>query len=370
MIKSFNENRTKLVTPGKHIVVDEVMSAWKGLDSAYASEGLPHVTKIQRKPEGIGAEIKAVCDGETNIMLGLDLMEGKAAQQAKRYAGLGLGEGCAVMLRLCEPWFGTYRIVHADSAFSSVRTANELARNHLFFMGAVKTAHREFPKAYFLSLAEKNEQGVRMQRGEYRLMQSFTDPEGTPNARGNVQNGEMAAIYAMCWYDRKPQCVVSTCCGTTAQGNDAVRARHKKVVQDGNYVTQRYETRIPRPKLIETFFQCFSNIDVHDHYRQGSLKMEKSWKTHKWYHRIFATVFGICVVDAFYAHKRDATSGGFEALTFEKFIGKLSHFLVFNPYLEAGPILRDRPEAFADGSQVRACDPCALSSTNGFTDFH
>ena len=87
--------------------------------------------------------------------------------------------------------------------------------------------------------------------------------------------------------------------------------------------------------------------------------MEESWKTHKWHHRIFATVFGICVVDAFYAHRHDAESRGFMAPTFEEFIDELSHFLVFNPYLTANPILRDRPQALAAGSQVRACDPCA-----------
>ena len=64
-------------------MVDEVMSAWKGQEGKYSAHGAPHVTKIARKPEGVGAELKAAADGETNIMLSLDIMEGKERQRVK-----------------------------------------------------------------------------------------------------------------------------------------------------------------------------------------------------------------------------------------------------------------------------------------------
>jgi hypothetical protein len=53
------------------------MSMWKGQDGAYSTDGLPHVTKIARKPEGVGAEMKAVADGETGMIMRVELMEGK-----------------------------------------------------------------------------------------------------------------------------------------------------------------------------------------------------------------------------------------------------------------------------------------------------
>ena len=83
IIEGFNACRKKAIEPGPHIVVDEVMSKWQGADANWVAEGLPHVTKLQRKPEGVGAEMKSVCDGETNIMLGLDIMEGKEVQVKK-----------------------------------------------------------------------------------------------------------------------------------------------------------------------------------------------------------------------------------------------------------------------------------------------
>ena len=58
------------------------MSAWKGQEGKYSAHGAPYVTKIARK-EGVGAELKAAADGETNIMLSLDIMEGKERQRVK-----------------------------------------------------------------------------------------------------------------------------------------------------------------------------------------------------------------------------------------------------------------------------------------------
>ena len=35
--------------------MDESISAWRGKDGNYCSDGMPHVTKIKRKPKGVGA---------------------------------------------------------------------------------------------------------------------------------------------------------------------------------------------------------------------------------------------------------------------------------------------------------------------------
>ena len=38
------------------------------------------MTKIKRKPEGVGAELKSVCCGQSGVLLQLDIMEGKDRQ--------------------------------------------------------------------------------------------------------------------------------------------------------------------------------------------------------------------------------------------------------------------------------------------------
>ncbi|KAJ8521879.1 hypothetical protein ON010_g17759 [Phytophthora cinnamomi] len=105
---------------------------------------MPHKTKIPRKPEGVGAELKSIVDGDSGVLLGQDLVEGVDRQKQKAYHAL-FGEGTAVILRLTEACKGTGRTVVADSAFPSVKTLVQLEQlNGLFSM--VKTASCEYPK--------------------------------------------------------------------------------------------------------------------------------------------------------------------------------------------------------------------------------
>ena len=46
-------------------------------------------------------------------------------------------------------------------------------------------------------------------------------------------------------------------------------------VVDGIPTTVQYTKTIPRPVIVEKFFESCSSIDVHDHYRQGSLAIER-----------------------------------------------------------------------------------------------
>ena len=46
-----------IITPDITLTVDECMSPWKGL-----CPGAPHITEIQRKPNGVGHEFKAAAE--------------------------------------------------------------------------------------------------------------------------------------------------------------------------------------------------------------------------------------------------------------------------------------------------------------------
>ena len=337
-IDSFNAVRLNCVVPGTIMVVDECMSAWKGADFKHRADGMPHKTKIIRKPEGVGAEMKSLCCGTTGILLRLDIMEGKERQQVKKYHR-EYGEGTAVLCRLTEPYFGTGRTIVADSAFSSVKALVALLGYGLYFMGMVKTAHKLFPKKFIKDWSDgKLPEGLPI-RGSHILLESET------------VTGEK--FYALGWKDRSTKMVVANR-GTTNPGSDSVRKRHKRVARDGQWTTIVAEKRIKRPQLIELFFQCFSCIDVHDHYRQGCLGMEREWYTHCWWHRVFGTVFGMIVVDAYLAYKYE-TERSYQApesqADFNTFIDKLAHQLIFNLYLDSGTRVRTR-ETLEDYSET------------------
>ena len=322
------------------MVVDEVMSAWRGAEGKYSAEGLPHVTEIARKPEGVGAEMKALADGESNIMLRLDIMEGKDRQREKPFADVG-SEGTAITLRLSQPYFDSGRVIHAHSAFSSVRTCLELRKHGLHFMGCVKTASREFPKRYLASFENQYGRGRPLPRGGWRLLKSNVAPDGS----------EHEPIYALGWYDRRAKFIVSSC-GCTVAAQPSRRKRHRRVIVNNEYETRVSYKEVPRPSLVEEFYSCFSAIDVHDHYRQGSLEMERNWVTRKWYHRIFTTILGICIVDAFYAYKLEMKQAGKDPRDFTYFVGRLAHQLVFNQFLGEGMNLRNLDDDLENDEEV------------------
>ena len=51
------------------------MFAWHGKDRNVCSDGMPYVTKIARKPKGVGAELKDAADSETDIIIHLELQD-------------------------------------------------------------------------------------------------------------------------------------------------------------------------------------------------------------------------------------------------------------------------------------------------------
>jgi hypothetical protein len=300
------------------MVVDEIMSAWTGAEMKYKHDGAPHVTKIPRKPEGVGIEMKAAADGETGIIMRVEVMKGAETQKKQRYyTECNQSDGTAVTLRLMEPWLRSNRVVHADSAFSSVLTARQLRKRGLFFMGIVKTAHKQFPKKYLHAQAWKYGRNKPNPRGGHMILESVKDPSGA----------EEDPIYALAWYDKRTKCIISTC-GSTVQVEPSCRRRHDVRVVDNVYETYTYNKEVQRPQMIEEFFSCFSQIDVHDHYRQGSLAIEKSWITQKWYHRVFATLFGVSITDAFLAYKYDCLRGNKGAPDYKDFCYELAQELL------------------------------------------
>lgn len=176
-IDAFNSNRAATVVPGATITVDEIMSGWEGKELKYHPKGCPHVTKIPRKPVPCGMEGKSSCDGESNIMLRIEIQEGKDAMTEKRYQNRETGGykfHTAITLRSVEPWFGTNRLVVADSAFASVATAKALLAYGLHFIGIVKTATAGFPKKVFEAWESTNPQ-----RGEMLYLTTKVMVNGT-----------------------------------------------------------------------------------------------------------------------------------------------------------------------------------------------
>ena len=141
-------------------------------------------------------------------------------------------------------------------------------------------------------------------------------------------------MIAVGWHDLKLKNIITNR-GTTLRGSDMIRQRHQRTILNGEEFTERIEKRIKRPAIIENFYECFSAVDIHDHLRQGSLRMEEAWKTKKWWHRIFSTVLGIIFTDCYLAYRMNFIGNSSSVCdTFSVFLGKLAYQMIFNEGLE------------------------------------
>ena len=306
------------------------MSAWRGKDTFECMFVLPHKTKIVRKPEGVGAELKSLADGESGILLHLELMEGKEAQAAKEFCD-EYPSSIAMTLRIVKHYFNSGRTLHADSAFSSVSCAIALRERGLFFLGCVKTASKRYPKKYL------NEWGQRedVERGSHKTL----------TATAACSNGELIPIFAVAWKDLTIKLLICTRGVTNIPGDPSIRHRRRIVEMEYGDENDRYELAIPRPQVVQMFYSCFSNIDVHDHYRQGSLAFERTWTTRTWWHRLFMTMFGMICTDAYFAYRLEWTNRNYGdmtgILTYKEFLYRLAYQLIHIEGQE-GPNLRRR----------------------------
>ncbi|KAL5500807.1 hypothetical protein EMCRGX_G012412 [Ephydatia muelleri] len=268
---ALNNRRQQVINPSHMIVEDELMSSWISRKQDRTADGIPHLTKIIRKPKGVGTEIKCVSDGLVGIMLRIEICEGKEAESKKKWSHL-----------------------------PAVTTAVELKKCGLLFTGVVKTASREFPKEYL------NDACKYRHKGDHICLTTIIDN---------------CNLIALGWKDKTIKSFVSTC-GTTQPGEPHKKHRYSK---EGDIIT----TEIPRPQLVSQYFSASSKIDVHNHLRQGLLNIEDAWGTQTWWHRLAATFIGITVIDAMLAYNYERRV---DAKSVEDFANDLALSLIFNKF--------------------------------------
>ena len=260
---------------------------------------MPAVMKIMRKPKGVGCEVKTIADVASGIMINLEINEGKEAMKEKRWQR-ELGAGTATTLRLSEPWHGSGRIVCGDSWFASVKTAVQMHQIGLFFTGIVKTAFTKFPLKSLVAHCPQ---------------ECGSTVTGTATEDG-------IEIIAHGWRDRKVHTFVSTC-GTTLSGTPAKKRRYDA---DGKVSYKE----VQRTKLAEEYYDGAPALDVHNHIRQDGISLETVWRTDRWHHRFFASMFGIIETNAFLAFNYFRSSG--QKAEHSAFTCNLALQLIKNPW--------------------------------------
>ncbi|CAK9034007.1 DDE_Tnp_1_7 domain-containing protein [Durusdinium trenchii] len=304
LIKGFNEARGTIMEPGSVLVVDECMSKWKGKENRRI-EGAPHISKIARKPEPIGVEIMMICDAQSGIAQRIEL---KCSQfhEPREFEHENL-KGTAVVQRLANDFKASGRTVLGDSAFSSVNTCLRLSDMGLFYIGPVKTATSRFPREQLQSHSYSHH------GASIFLTAEMETPSGNP-----------IEVFATGWNDGKIKTMVSTC-GTSQPGKP--HEKHMWKNPDGALVSVTANKTIPRDATTAEYHTSCGAVDYHNSFRQGFLALERIRRTKRWQFRVFCTIFGMCVTDAFFAYRHFSSS---TCKDFQSFLMSLAADLLNN----------------------------------------
>ena len=93
--------------------------------------------------------------------------------------------------------------------------------------------------------------------------------------------------------------------------------------------------------MIEDYFDNAPAVDIHNHDRQDGLSLETVWRTDRWHHCLYASMFSIIETNAFLAFNYFRTCG--QKAKHSYFTGKLALQLIRNPWLSTIPASPAQP---------------------------
>ena len=348
-----NEHTCAVVIPGWLLLTDEEMNAYRGMIGLNNEHKCPHRSFVKRKPEPLGVEMKGIGCALSGIVLRQEICEGKHRNHVHKFEEPGKPERMqhttAVTVRLAEPWWGSGRVVAADSWFASVWTAEELGKRGLYFIGDVKTATKRYPKDAITEATGAESGDWATFTSELKLGGDKTMPIfAVSHRRGSSGDDEDKAKGV-----HKFVCTA----GTTLSGNAHV-ACFEDDEERANGIA--YELARKAPRVVNDFTLAQPCIDRHNRYRQFILALEKRFVTNHFNFRFFTTLFGQVVTNAFFAWRYfNDPAADFMAL-----VGVLGYKLMHNEFLEQ-PASPPRAAAPTAGRATPGDSPDSEGSCSG-----
>jgi Transposase IS4 len=214
------------------------------------------------------------------------------------------------LYELVKPWANTDAVVVADSYFASVSAAIRLKSMGLRFIGAMKTATREYPMHY---------------------LASHPLPGGKGSRKGLLTTDEDTGtqLLAFVWVDRDRRYFISTA-SSLEEGTSILRRRWTQLNKEANAEPELMDKHIPQPKAAETYYSACGRIDQHNRTRQDTLQLERKMQTNNWDKRVNTTLFAMIVVDSYLLAK--GCSGSVKLTNSVYFIEQLAQELIDNDY--------------------------------------
>jgi len=268
------------------LVLDESMVRWTGV-------GMPGLMVILRKPTPIGLELHTLCCAICGILVWFEVYEGKEAMEKKPFCDK-YGKSIALSLRMLVKYFGTGRVLIADSWFGSVACAIALLRKGVFSVMNVKTATKNYPKDQLMNEVGEikgNTAEARAERRERRGKSvAYTQ-------KVNVGGGREVSLLAAGHNKKVPLLLICTCM-TMLPGEE-----HNKTwkVNQADGSVEKHTLKTSQPEVHALYRLWMNIVDLHNKLRQGVVSMADVWHTTSWDKRHFAEGLGFWEVNVFKA---------------------------------------------------------------------
>lgn len=266
--KEWNENMANNYEPSWINCLDESMSMWT---NRYTCPGYMYVP---RKPWPFGNEYHTLCDGLSQVMYSVEIVEGRDAPTTRNVEFSELGKTVGLLLRLTKPIWHKGNVLVLDSGFCVLKGITALKEKGVFAAATIKK-RRYWPK--FVKGDEIAEHFRTKEVGEVDVLPGKLD--GVP-----------FSIHCM----KEPDYVMSimTSYGTTEEIAEGTTQRDYKD-DNGEPVRKKFKYT----EIIYNHFKYRHAVDDHNNKRHQPISFEEIWATKWWPNRVFAFFLAITEVN-------------------------------------------------------------------------
>ena len=300
MLMRWNSNMKENFVPSTFNCLDESMSTWT---NKYTCPGFMFVP---RKPWPFGNEYHTISCAKSNVLWGLELVEGKDQPRELPKHFDVLGKTVGLLLRLTEPIWHTGKVVILDSGFCVLKGLQELKMRGVFASALIKK-RRYWPKYI---------------RGE-EIKTHFENKEvgDVDSWKGNLQ-GVPFHVYCM----KEPDYVMSLM-STYGTNERTGKLTSRKWKENGVVKTKTFSY----PEVVANHFLYRHSIDDHNSKRHSPISLEVTWATSWWPNRVFAFLLAVTEINTMLV--MEMLRGVKHPPTLE-FRRRLSRELIYNPYID------------------------------------
>lgn len=231
---------------------------------------------LKNKPHKYGTKLFAVCCGETNYCIRIEVFCG--ARQDTQYVDTSSGPA-AVIRNLKQIWpqntidRSQMRVIITDREYTSVSLVLRLLNMGYYNIGTVTTSRLGFPhdlKYPFKSIPKR----LANQRGLCRLMRSIEFPK----------------LFACSWLDNKPVYLLAS--GVSTRKSSVIRKEKNGA-----------SSTVSCPEFVASYNSYMGGVDAHDQLRLQRYSVQRSLRVVKYYKTLFFGLFDIALVNSYILHR-------------------------------------------------------------------